>query len=315
MTLAYIVDGGLNDPPGNGSDLYTSFASVRRLYASVAEWTGVPVDRLLARELPPQQEYREAGAIRQAAVAFAICDLLAEKGIRPGFLGGLSLGGMIGASLAGSITRADLFGLLAHLRGAPEPTGRAQAVARGIVPADMDPEVALGGLPEGVHISADLGVTGTWGSRMLLLSGYRDSIDELAGRLPKGTVEVHEGVAIGYHSPLCAPVAAYLEPAVVDIEFRDPKLPLCSYLDEKTVTTADEVRDIFLRNQTEAVSLPYVVAELERHGTELALLIGPAQIDLFSGSAPFPVVQIETPQHLEEIFPYLHDLGINLPST
>ncbi|MFI1169809.1 ACP S-malonyltransferase [Streptomyces sp. NPDC020801] len=313
MALAFIIDGGLNDPPDSGVDLYQAHESVRRLYAQVEQWTGLPAERMLRWELSRPEEYRQVGALRQAAVVLGICDVLAERGVRPDIVGGLSLGGMIGASLAGSLERRDLFGLLARMRDAPAAVGPRQGVGTLIAPVGVELSTYLGGPPEGVYVSADLGVAGAWGSRMLLVSGYRDALERLARQLPEDALRIHEDLDVAYHSPLSDHLAQFLEPAIAGIPFRDPAIALCSYMEPKTLTTASDVRDMFRRNQVEKVSLPHVFAGLEQHDTELALLIGSAQLDLFLGSLPFPVVHVERLEQLPEAYAAIHEFGVELP--
>jgi [acyl-carrier-protein] S-malonyltransferase len=312
MTLAYIVDGGLNDPPGAGIDLYEGHAAVRRLYAQVSAWTGLSESRLRSWDLPRQQEHRDAGAIRQAAIAIGICDLLAEQGVRPGVIGGVSLGGMVGSCVAGAITREDLFGLLAQLRFAPQPPGPEQAVGTLLAPPDAPIELMTGEQRPGVHLAADLGTVHSTGYRMLLLAGYRSALEELSAELPAGTLRLHEDLAIAYHSPLSQYFADFVRPLVAKIQFRDPEIPLCSYLDRKMVTTGAEVRDLFLRNYIEGVSLPYVFQGLEESDTELAVLLGSAQTEFFVDAVPFPIVQVENAAQLPEVYTAIHELGIEL---
>jgi [acyl-carrier-protein] S-malonyltransferase len=314
MTLAFIVDGGLNDPPGNGADLYERFETVRRVYAEAAECAGMPVSRLLSWELPRQQEHRDAGAIRQAAITLALFDTLAEHGVRPGLVGGVSLGGMIASCASGAIERADLFGFLAYLRKAPEPSGPAQGVATLLTPPDADLADFTGERRAGVWFAADLGTVRPVGYRMFLLSGYRAALDELAAGLPEGTVKLHEDLSIAYHSPLSDYLAEYVRPAVEKIPFRDPDVPVCSYLEKKVVTTGEGVRDLFLRNQVEGVSLPYVFWGLRQLDTELGLLVGAAQAEMFVDALPFPIVHVASPDHLPEAFTAIHEVGVELPA-
>ncbi|XVQ90083.1 hypothetical protein ACQP2K_22525 [Microbispora siamensis] len=321
MALAYIVDGGLNDQPGTGTDLYERFPAVRRLYEQVHEWTGLEVGRLLAWELPAQQEFRQVGAIRQAAVVLGLCDVLAEHGVRPDVVGGLSLGGRISACIAGSVSRRDLFELLAQLRHAPPPPGPAQGVAALVMPAEADladylgaDDLANGDTKNGggLYVAAELGVVGGGRDRMLLLAGYRVALDELAARLPKGTVRIPKDVVAAYHSPLSQYLVDFLDPALAATPFRDPVIPLCSCMTPGPLTTAKQVREEFRRNPVARVSLPQVFAGLERHETELALLLGPAQVDLFLESPNVQVVHVESPEHVAEALTAVHEFGVRL---
>lgn len=314
MTLAFIMGGGLNDPPGSGADLYQRFATVRSLYASVAEWTGVPVERMLAWELPAQREYREVGAIRQAVLVLAIGDLLAERGLRPDVLAGLSFGNLVGACMAGAVDRADLFRLLARFRTAPEPEGPPQTVASLFTPAELPADEFLGRVPDDVYVAADLGVIAQGRMRLHLLSGYRAAIEELAERVPSFALEIQDGVQAAYHSPLYAFMEDFLGPAIEQMTFRPPATPLCSCLEPKLIRTADEVRHLFTANLSHTVSIPYLAGGVEERGAELAFIVGSAQVHMFTDNFSIPLVHVEQPDHFADALTAVSDLGVS-PTT
>jgi [acyl-carrier-protein] S-malonyltransferase len=311
MTLAYVIDGGLNDVPGNGADLYERYPAVRELYASIEGWTDIPVARLLSWDLPTQQEFREVGAIRQAAVALGLCDVLAEHSVHPDVAGGLSLGGRIGACIAGALSRRDLFTILAELRHAPPPAGEPQGVAALVLPVDADlDEMVRARLGPRLHLAAELGVLAGGRDRMLLVAGYRGELEDLAARMPKGTVRIPRDVVSAYHSPLSQHLVDFLDPAVLAASFHDPVIPLCSCVAVRTLRTAAQVREEFRRNPISRVSLPHVLDGFERHGVELALLLGPAQVDLFLENPQIPVVHVESPDHIAEALTAVHEFGL-----
>ena len=309
MTLAYVLDGALVDLAGLGVGLYERFAAVRRVYAEAAEWSGLEVDRLLRWELTGLAEHRQAGAIRQAAVALAVCDLLAEHGVRPDIVAGISLGGLIGACVAGAVDRRDLFTLFKHLRDAPEPTGPRQGMAPLTVPAGIEVEEYLRDRAEGVHVAVDGGPTPGEGSQLVMLSGHVAALVDLAGKLPAGTLQVRPKFPLAAHSPLARQLQEFQDPFIEAITFRDPVVPLCSCYEPKLLTTADEVRDTFLRNWVDKVSYPHVYAKLMDQGTNLAIMAGPGAADRFRGALECPVVQIEEPDDLSLALTTLYELG------
>lgn len=296
MTLAFIIDGGLNDPPGTGTGLYEAFPEVRAAYEQAGEWTGVPSARLLSWELARSSEYREVGGFRQAALVFGLCDLLAARGVRPGLVAGMSCGALLGAAIAGAVERRELFGLLEVLRDAPPASGGAQGLAQLFVPAGMQPEQFVGGFPDGVYVAGDIGPVGGGVARLFLLSGYQDSLWQLAGKLrDKTALRIPPDVTTAFHSPLRAHVAEHQEPYLAEMSFRDPEVVFCGGLAPGEYGTAQQVRDLFRRNHTEPISLPVLVDALERNGTEVAVLLGPGLAQVWSGAVRFPVVQLNGP--------------------
>lgn len=315
MALAFIVDGGLNDPPGHGTELYDAFPAVRAQYARAAEWTGVPVERLLSWELDRSAEYKRVGVIRQAAVALGVCDVLAERGIRPGVAAGMSRGSLIGAAIAGAVARRELVDLLSRLRDVPSPPGPPQGIAQLFVPPGVAPEEFAGGFPDGVYIAGDIGPVAGGAAYLVLVSGYRDALRRLAGQLQdKTAIRIPEDVVSAFHSPLREHVREFQEPYLAAMHVRDPEIPLCGGLEQGVYTTAEQVRDMFRRNHTDAICLSRLVDGLERNGTGLAVLIGPGLVDLYRGAMKCPVVHIEKPDHVTEAVDAARELGM-LPSA
>ncbi|AQA10009.1 hypothetical protein BV401_05360 [Streptomyces malaysiensis subsp. malaysiensis] len=317
MTLAYVLDGGMNDQPGAGAELYELFPSVQHTYQRIAEWTGIDVHRIFREERQPGQEHRQGvGAIRQAAAVLGIADVLAEEyGITPAAVCGLSFGALVGASLAGAVERQDLFTLLMRLREVPPPAADTgpQAVAMLRIPYDTAPGDLLDDVPD-VYLSADLGRVGTGQERMVLLGGYRSALQRFGEGLPAGALHVSEDHGAAFHSPLQRHISDFLEPTLDAMTFHDPRVPVHSCMERKALTTADEIRDLFHRNPTAPVSVPHMIGGLEDSGTELGLVLGPAAFGTFQ-NASFPVVHVESPDHVFEAMTAVYDFGIELPST
>ncbi|MEV6671496.1 ACP S-malonyltransferase [Streptomyces sp. NPDC051162] len=316
MTLAYILDGGMNDQPGAGAELYELFPSVQQTYANIAEWTGIDVDRIFHEQRQPGQEHRQGvGAIRQAAAVLGIADVLAaEYGITPTAVSGLSFGALVSATLAGAVERQDLFTLLMRLREvpAPPPGSPRQAVAMLRIPFDTDTAALLADVTD-VYLSADLGRVGNGNERMVLLGGYRTALDQFGTTLPAGALHVSEDHGAAFHSPLQQHVSDFLAPTLDAMAFKDPRVPAHSCMERKALTTGEEIRDLFRRNPTDPVNVADMIGSLEDAGTELGLVLGPAAFGTFQ-SASFPVVHVESPDHVFEAMTAVYDFGIELPT-
>jgi [acyl-carrier-protein] S-malonyltransferase len=317
MALAFIVGGGLNDVPGSGGALYERHAAVRRTYAEIEEWTGLSFERLIHDPLPATElRFREGiGALRQAAVAFSIADLLAEQGVLPDVVGGLSLGAMVSASLAGAVSRAELFGLLTAVRSTPLPPEDAPPQGIAMVFTARD-EAGLASLAQraGVYPAVDVGPVGDGGYRMVMYAGYRDRLERFAAEAPEGvTVRIPPDRPVAFHSPLQRHLAEHLRPWLDAMTFRDPVIPLCSCLQALTLTTAAQVRDLFERNSVETVSVPHVRSQMRRHGVRLAIVLGPSKIDGIAEQS-FPLTYVETPEDVEVALAAVNDLGLSSPA-
>ena len=177
------------------------------------------------------------------------------------------------------------------------------------VPAGAEVEEYLGDRAEGVHVGVDGGLTPGEGSHLIMLSGRVAALVELAGKLPAGTLKLLPEPPVAMHSPLCRELQEFLDPFIKAISFRDPVVPLCSCYEPKLLTTADEVRGMFLRSWVDKVSYPHVYANLMDQGTDLAIMAGPGVADRFRGALECPLVQIEEPDDLSLALTTLYELG------
>jgi [acyl-carrier-protein] S-malonyltransferase len=316
MALGFIVGGGLNDEPDTGRALHERYPEVRATYEQIGGWTGLSAERLFSEPLPASElRFREGiGALRQAAAAFAVADLLACRGVTPHVVGGLSLGAMVSASLAGAVDRGELFGLLMAARDAPVPPTAepAQGVAMAFAPDDGQ-DLAPWAARAGVYQAVELGPVGDGGTRMVMFSGYRAGLDRLAATAPDGvTVRVPEDRPVAFHSPLQRAVADHLRPVLDAMRFRDPSVPLCSCLEPAILTTAAQVRDLFERNSVQGVSVPHVRSQMRRLGVRLGIVLGPSKIDRMARPS-FPLLHVECPGDLDEAVAAVYELGVALP--
>ncbi|WP_354644575.1 hypothetical protein [Kitasatospora camelliae] len=140
-------------------------------------------------------------------------DILAEQGLHPAVLGGLSLGAMTASSLAGAVGRRELITMLAHGASAPGPAAEApgQGMALAFAPDGTD-VAALAAHRPGVHLSGDFGPTADGSARILMLSGERTALEAMAAELPPGLITPLPDRPIAVHSPLRADFRAFMAP-------------------------------------------------------------------------------------------------------
>ncbi|MCK9896186.1 hypothetical protein [Frankia sp. AgB32] len=315
MTLGYILGGGISHDTGAGAELYEQFPVMRAAYDEVALWTGLTVAQIRTDPLPEEQEPRQSiGSIRQAVLALGIHDILAEAGIHPGAAGGLSLGAMTSSCLAGALDRQTFFQLLQYTRETPPPAADApaQGLALAFIPVDEDPGAYYEPARAGVYLAGDFGLAFDHTKQMLMLAGYREPLEALAAEVTPGTVVVLPGVTAGVHSPLRTQANDFMAPYLAATDFRRPAIPLVSCLEERTLTTAEEVRDLFVRNAVTPISMVHLISGLAANGTELGVVVGPAVPEGVI-AFPFPVVHVEKPEHVADLTAAIYDLGVALP--
>lgn len=311
MPLGYLFGGGVGTEP-HGIELYEASPLMRQLYEEISGWTGLTAEQILRGELPEGRERRQsAGTIREAALAIAVHDLLAEAGLRPDVVGGLSLGAMTASCVAGALDRRSLFRMLARTADAPEPPPEAadEGMALAFVQAeDAQSPPPWQGLP-GVHLAGDFGPVADGSQRIVMLAGHGAAIGRLAAESAPGAIVPLPGRTIAVHSPLRRAFRDFIASHVAKMPFTAPRIPLLSCLERGELKTADEVRDMFDRNPTDPISLVDIYEEMQNYDVRLGLVMGPA-IPEGILAFPFPVVHVENPEHIQLAVSTAYDLGI-----
>ncbi|MCP2170269.1 hypothetical protein [Goodfellowiella coeruleoviolacea] len=323
MTLGYILTAGIPlEPPGTA--LYDSYPVMRRWCDQVAEWTGLDHDQLLTQDLTtavsldadsaeqlPRHEVAYTSQVRQIMNSLGIADILAEMGLRPNAIGGLSLGAFTAACLAGSLERRDLLDLVAHITKLPtvEPGKPPTGMAIGTLPVDADLDWYCGDSRPGVYLGADNGVY-MGQAHVVMFSGYVDALETLAAEAPAGQITVMKALN-GGHTPLQQFAYDLRKPYVDKVAFHDPRVPLFSGLRDARLETGDDVRADILDNTTRPIHLAHVNAGLARYGVRAAIVPGVA-IPVAGLEFPFPVVQVSTAEDVGKAAAILYELGIEV---
>ena len=319
MALGFVFTGGMAIEP-SGLDLYQKYPVMRAWYEQVGELTGLTRDELLTESF--LQTFRELGSsaparcrpiatVRRVALCLGAVDILAEMEILPEVVGGYSLGWMVAACVAGSVSRADLLEYLLRWTRLPlTPDGEPQrGVALAMLPADLDLDRLAAELPENVHLAADLGQLEDGRTRTAMFSGYLADLERFAANAPEGAVIKPTGALGGPHNPLQRFLVELTEPLVDEISFTDPKTALVSSLDGRTLTSAGEVREEFLANLIKPVYQRHMSAGLLRHGVRFGMVLGADT----PGSAlkyPFPTVQICAPDDVVQAITAMLDYQV-----
>ncbi|MFC0112338.1 hypothetical protein [Kibdelosporangium aridum] len=313
MTLGYLLGGGVGAVP-HGIELHRAFLLVRDLYDQISEWTGVPVEQMVAAGLSEKPtEARTVGMIREAAQALAVYELLGDAGVRPGAVGGLSLGAMTSSSIAGAVDRKVLLETLVMFGQYEEPAGRpAEALAVATIPVVEGIDGYCGRGAHGkVYQAGYFGPSADGSLAIHLLAGHLDALTALAVSHIPGRITILPGRSAAVHTPLRQHLRDNMASYVASMPIRTPLLPFYSCFEEKRLTTVDDVRDVFARNPVDPIDLTKVTAAMYADGVELGVIVG-ASIPAGLLGFPFPVVHVERPEDLEKAIATIYELGVDI---
>lgn len=312
MSIVYILY-GMADHQGLGAELYERFDSVRQWYADIADWTGLPLRQIFEEPHVPENGIaRESVApLRQAAATIAAYDVLAGYGVRPDGICGVSIGALTGGCLSGAVERRDYIELLMHMRAASPPATDAPPEAMAVLTISSESEID-DYLRPGVHLAVDSGVIrrGKVRIRIATLGGYRSALEELAAELPPGVLRMLD-FPMASHTPLQQWQVDYLAPYLARLTIKDPELRLWTCAGPEPVTTADGIRDMYLRNPVQTVHMDRLPEMLRSAQARLGLIVGPSSRRKDQNWLGVPVVHVETPEHVVEAVTAVHELAVS----
>jgi hypothetical protein len=102
-----------------------------------------------------------------------------------------------------------------------------------------------------------------------------------------------------HHSPLREHARYALSQRLKPVVFTDPKLSVCVPLEGSTLTTAEEVRAMFLQNKVEPLRVERMVGPLASYGAQIGVAVGPSMREaLFM--LLFPIVNVASPESFRE---------------
>jgi [acyl-carrier-protein] S-malonyltransferase len=174
---------------------------------------------------------------------------LVERGVRPQYLLGHSLGEFSALVASDLLTLDDGASLIAV-------RGRAMAQAAAHSPGSM---VALMGGDEGAREAldthGDLWVANINGTGQLVVSGTREALVDLLARHRELGWRRATPLSVGgaFHSPLMASAQQALDDALANVHWGTTDATLIANVDSHVHTTADEWRDLLSRQLTSPV--------------------------------------------------------------
>lgn len=211
-----------------GHALYRTEPVFRDAFDTCADllvpWLGTDLRDLV--HPPAQRESEAAEQLRQTwlaqptlfAVEYALAQLLASRGIRPGAMIGHSIGEYTAACLAGVFPLDDALAVVATRGRLMQelPPGAMLAVH---LPAEQVDEL----------LTVDIALAARNGPQLSVLSGDSTAIDRLAARLTeRGVTAKRLHTSHAFHSPMMEPALDKFADFVSRVPLRAPMIPVVS---------------------------------------------------------------------------------------
>ncbi len=261
-----------------GIDLAGNFGAARRIFEAADRALEFPLTRLCSEG--PAEELQLTANTQPAilTVSAAAAAVLDEKGVRPDYVAGHSLGEFSALVASGSIGFEDAV-LTVRKRGqymqeaVPAGAG-AMAALLGLDPGLVD-EVCLEAAQGDVVSAANFNSPG-----QIVIAGAAAAVGravELAkARGAKRAIPLK--VSAPFHCALMQPAQERLALDLDALAIQDPAIPLVNNADARIVRTATEVRKGLKRQVTAPVRWEQSMRLLRQEGVDLFIEVGPGKV-------------------------------------
>jgi len=276
--LAFLFPGQASQYPGMGKELADRYPAAKSVFDEADAALGFSLSEIC---FSGSEEALKLTVNTQPAiltVSVAAYRVLAEKGVRPDFVAGHSLGEYSALVAAGSLEFADAVRLVRR-RGeymqtaVPEGVG-AMAAILGLAPAQVT-EICRKATDGQVVSPANLN-----SPEQTVISGNAEAVKRAVEMASAGGAKraVMLPVSAPFHSALMAPAAERLEIDLKAVAFQALRVPLVSNADAEIISSGEEARESLIRQVTLPVRWEESVRELIEQGVNTFVEVGPSRV-------------------------------------
>jgi len=276
--VAFVFPGQASQYPGMGRELAEKYPSARAVFDEADEALGFSISRICFEGT--EEELKLTANTQPAIVtcSVAVYRVLAEKGLKPDFVAGHSLGEYSALVAAGALKFADAVRLVrkrgTYMQDAVPAGVGAMAAIMGLSPAvvaDACKRAAEGEICSAANLNSP---------DQTVISGHAGAVKravELASQAGAKRAVILP-VSAPFHSALMAPAQDKLEMDLKQIEFTALRVPLVTNVDADTIETGDEAREALVRQVTAPVRWEGSVRLLIDEGVNTFVEVGPGRV-------------------------------------
>lgn len=282
MKTAFLFPGQGAQYPGMAKDLHESSTEVRKLFEAASEILKKDLKRLL---FEGTEEELKVTDNTQAAVTLnniAAAQVLAERGIRPDFCAGFSVGEYAALYQAGILDLESLFTAVAIRGEVMEKASRKADRPEG--PSGMS---AILGLPFDQAMAVMDGLAGSSvyianhsSPVQIVIAGTSPGLDEAEAALKAAGAKRAVRLKVGgpFHSPLLAEAGKEFAERTATLTFKDPVITMISNVTALPVRSGEEARQLAASQIQTMVRWVDSMTWFKDNGVGRVLEVGPGKV-------------------------------------
>ncbi|MBZ5666885.1 MAG: ACP S-malonyltransferase [Acidobacteriia bacterium] len=276
--IAFLFPGQGSQAVGMGKELAGNHAVARRTFEEADEALGYKLSQLCFEGPEGKLKLTEITQPAILTASVAAWRVLQEKGLKPDFVAGHSLGEYSAHVAAGTLTFADA---VRSVRNRGKYMQEAVPVGVGAMAAilgmalDKVSEVARDAAQGEVCQAANIN-----SPEQVVISGSAGAVDRAIKLAHERGAKKAVGLPVSapFHCSLMQPAQDRLAADLAALSFQDPSCPVVCNVDAAAITSAEASREALIRQVTGAVRWEPSVRLLIDKGASLFIEVGPGKV-------------------------------------
>jgi [acyl-carrier-protein] S-malonyltransferase len=276
--LAFLFPGQASQYPGMGRELAENHAVAKRVFDEADGALGFSLSKICFAGSEEDLKLTANTQPTILTVSVAVYRILEEKGIKPDFVAGHSLGEYSALVAGGALQFTDAVRLVRkrgmYMQEAVPAGEGAMAAILGLSPAlvvDICKRAAGGQVVSPANLNSP---------EQTVISGHAAAVKravELASQSGAKRAVILP-VSAPFHCALMMPAQERLEADLRATAFANPAVPLVTNVDADTISTGDEARDALIRQVSMPVRWEESVRLLIEEGATTFVEVGPGRV-------------------------------------